>query len=186
MLWLKNLFCLLIILKWNINFYYSVLSRFFINLKGDQINELNSNLNTLKSNDSSLFGELQAKTEQFVAQLANANSEIAQLKIERDELISQRKQFEFVLEEKTRESAQLKSEVQMHVQHLAAQSQALEKLQEDLKLAGEEKQQRERTVSEQQSATDQAAELETLKAQYNELYVYVEKKNEVCMIYLNI
>lgn len=143
-------------------------------LKGDQINELNLNLNTLKSNDSDLFVELKTKTEQFVMQLDKANSEIAELKEERERAREHQKQFEFVLEEKTREASSLKADVQMHVQHIAAQSQAIEKLQEDLKQQQQEQQQQ---PNEQLQQTSE--ELNGLKARYNELYSYLEKKNEV-------
>ena len=85
---------------------------------GDQINELNMNLNSLKSADLSLFAELQQKTQQFLGELDSCNQQIAQLKDEREKLIEQRKQFEFVLEEKIREIAQLKADVQKQLQHI--------------------------------------------------------------------
>jgi hypothetical protein len=50
----------------------------------------------------------------------------------------QRKQFEFVLDEKTRESSQLKADIQKHLQHIGAQSKAIDKLQEELKACEEQ------------------------------------------------
>ena len=87
-------------------------------LLGDQINELNMSLNGLKSADASLFSELQQKTQQFLAELDSCNQQIALLKSDKDALIEQRKQFEFVLDEKARELAQYKADVQKHLQHI--------------------------------------------------------------------
>lgn len=146
-----------------------------IKLLGDQINDLNANINTLKSADSTLFTELQAKTEQFLAQLGNANNEIAALKIEKEKLTEQRQQFEFVLDEKTREASQLKSDIQKHLQHIAAQGQALEKLQLDLKQSqtnNEENENPSKLETVQQ-------EFMALQAQYTGLYGYIESKNQV-------
>ena len=95
---------------------------------------MNTNINGLKSNDSVLFDELKRKTEEFMKQLDLSESEIAALKHEKEQLLEQRKQFEFVLDEKTRESSQLKNDIQKHLQHIGAQSKAIEKLQEELKL----------------------------------------------------
>lgn len=147
--------------------------------KGDQINDLNLNLNTLKSNDSDLFVELKTKTEQFVMQLDKANSEIAELREERERMREHQKQFEFVLEEKTREASSLKADVQMHVQHIAAQSQAIEKLQEDLKQQQQQQEQPQPSEQQLQQLQQTSEELNGLKARYNELYSYLEKKNEV-------
>lgn len=132
-------------------------------------------MNTLKSDDSALFIELQSKTEQFVVQLDKANSEIATLKQERNQLNEQKNQFEFVLEEKTREISTLKADLQTNVQHIAAQGKAIEKLQDDLK---------HKAQSESQSDPDND-ELGELKTRYNELYSYLEKKNEVLYHQLN-
>lgn len=114
-------------------------------------------------------------------QLDKANSEIAELKEERERMREHQKQFEFVLEEKTREASSLKADVQMHVQHIAAQAQAIDKLQEDLKQQQQQQQQEQQQPSEQQLQQLQqtSEELNGLKARYNELYSYLEKKNEV-------
>lgn len=139
------------------------------NFLGNQINDLNLNLNTLRSNDSALFVELETKAEQFFQQLDKANFEIANLKEEREQLIERQKQFEFILDEKTREASFLKTEVQKHIQHISAQGQAIEKLQDDLK-------QNKKNESNNEAEKE---ELNELKVRYNELYSYVEKKNEV-------
>lgn len=153
-----------------------------ITLLGAQINELNDSLNKLKSNDSALFNELKLKTEQFLVELNTANQEIASLKSEKDTLIEQRKQFEFVLDEKTKETSQLKSEVQKNIQHLAAQSQAMKKLQEDLKNSEHEKIEQECQTEQMESHSD---ELSLLKHQYNQIYAYLEQKNQESLSYYN-
>ena len=51
-----------------------------IKLLGEQINELNDNVNSLKRADAGLFAELQAKTERFVSELDAANREIVVLR----------------------------------------------------------------------------------------------------------
>jgi DNA repair exonuclease SbcCD ATPase subunit len=123
---------------------------------GEQMKDLNSSVNNLKSNDSSFLAELQQKTEQFLFQIDAANTEIAALKAQNDEHAEKQRQFEFVLEEKTRETSQLKVEAQQNIQHLSAQSKAMEKLQHDLK----ELEQRDVNVD----------EMDQLKQQYDQVY----------------
>jgi chromosome segregation ATPase len=60
-----------------------------IKLLGDQISDLNANINGLKSNDENLFGELKQKTEEFVKQLDMAEEQIGVLKKEKETLIEQ-------------------------------------------------------------------------------------------------
>ncbi|CAF0712604.1 unnamed protein product [Brachionus calyciflorus] len=135
-----------------------------INLLGQQINDLNTSINQLKSNDSNLFNELKAKTEQFLAQIDSANQEIFQLRGEKEK-------FEFCLEEKSREISQLKLDLEKNVQHISAQSKAIEKLQSDLKQESSEKNEHE--------------ELLLLKNQYNQIYSYLEQKNQESLSYYN-
>lgn len=152
-----------------------------INLLGEQINELNTNINAIKSNDSALFNELQQKTEQFLSQIDTANQEIASLRSENEALAEQRKQFEFVLDEKTREISRLRLDLEQHVQHIGAQSKALEKLQSDLKQTGKETTEN----AAQPEQNDQDDELSMLKVQYNQMYAYLEQKNHESLSYYN-
>ncbi len=84
-----------------------------INEKMNEITLLNKQVN-----------DLQDANAQFSADLNNSNLKISNLQTDIDRLNEQRKQFEFVLEEKSRESSQLKSDVQKHLQHIGAQSKA--------------------------------------------------------------
>jgi chromosome segregation ATPase len=138
---------------------------------GEQMNDLNTSIANLKSNDSSFLAELQQKTEQFLFQLDAANTEIASLKNQNSEYAEQQRQFEFVLEEKTRETSQLKIEAQQNIQHLSAQSKAMEKLQQDLK--------------EQEKRETKNDELDLLKQQYDQVYTYLEQKNQESLNYYN-
>lgn len=106
----------------------------------DQMKDLNSSVNNLKSNDASFLAELQQKTEQFLFEIDAANKEISALKAHNEKFIDKEKQAEnnarqlqSLLEEKTREASQLKTEAQKNVQHISAQAKAIEKLQEDLR-----------------------------------------------------
>ena len=138
---------------------------------GQQMKDLNMSIENLKSNDSSFLAELQQKTEQFLFQLNAANSEIATLKAQNSEYAEQQKQFEFVLEEKTREASQLKIEAQQNIQHLSAQSKAMEKLHQDLK-----------ELEKKETKSD---ELNLLKQQYDQVYTYLEQKNQESLNYYN-
>ena len=138
---------------------------------GEQMNDLNTSIANLKSNDSSFLAELQQKTEQFLFQLDAANTELASLRSQNTEYVEQQRQFEFVLEEKTRETSQLKIEAQQNIQHLSAQSKAMEKLQQDLK--------------EQEKRETKNDELDLLKQQYDQVYTYLEQKNQESLNYYN-
>ncbi len=96
-----------------------------VNLLGEQISELNQNINDLKSNDSSLFNELKQSTERFVQQLDDANHELADLRAQNEalkqnnahgaELESLREQYNQVysyLEQKNLESLNYYNEIQ--------------------------------------------------------------------------
>lgn len=156
-----------------------------IKLLGDQINELNHNINSLKSTDSSLFAELQNKTEQFVAQIDDANKEIALLKSDKEKLNEQRKQLEFLCEEKVRENSQLKNDIQKHIQHISAQSKAIEKLQADLKELESSSSTKVKSEEEGESKPDQSEELNLMREQYNQIYTYLEQKNQESLSYYN-
>ncbi len=152
-----------------------------INLLGEQISDLNENLKQLKANDGKLFNELKQKTEQFLAEIDSSNTQNNQLKVENEKLVEQRKQFEFLIEEKVRENAQLKLDVQTHLQHISAQAKAIQKLQEDLKFI-------ETSRDDHQSATKKDSESEELalvKDKYNQIYSYLEQKNEESLSYYN-
>jgi chromosome segregation ATPase len=161
-----------------------------IKLLGDQINELNHNINSLKSTDSSLFAELQNKTEQFVTQIDDANKEIALLKSDKEKLNEQRKQLEFLCEEKVRENSQLKNDIQTHIQHISAQSKAIEKLQADLKELESSSSSSSSTKvksdeEEENNKPDQSEELNLMREQYNQVYTYLEQKNQESLSYYN-
>lgn len=153
-----------------------------INLLGEQISDLNENLKQLKTNDAKLFNELKQKTEQFLTEIDTSNTQINQLKLDNERLVEQREQFEFLIEEKVRENSQLKLDVQTHLQHISAQSKAIQKLQEDLKAM--------KTSRDEQSTnrTDLAAqsdELALVKEKYNQIYGYLEQKNLESLSYYN-
>lgn len=156
-----------------------------IKLLGDQINDLNTNVNSLKSTDSSLFNELKQKTEEFMKRLDVASDEIASLKSENERLVEQRKQFEFVLDEKGRESYQLKNDIQKHLQHISAQSRAIEKLQEELKVFTDREANKEPLEKDTSNLLSLEEEFNQLKQQYNQIYSYLEQKQAESLSYYN-
>ena len=153
-----------------------------INSLCDQVSLLNENINSIKSNDSTLIAELEQKTQQFLVQLESANTQVNQLKSELEHSNEQRKQFEFVLDEKSRESSQLKLDVKKHLQHIEAQSKALEKLQLELK---QSETTQTATNEEAKSSKEQLDELNFFKQQYNQIYGYLEQKNVESLNYYN-
>jgi len=134
-----------------------------IKLLKDEITDLNMNIACLKSNDLSLTNQLKI-----------SNQKISQLDTEKEQLIEQKKQFEFMLEEKNRESSQLKNDVQKHLQHIGAQSKALEKLQAELKL-----------MLAKHENDEETEEVAFLKQQYNQIYSCLEHKNQESLSYYN-
>ncbi len=109
---------------------------------GQQINELNMSINEFRANDSTLFAELEKKTEEFVAKLND-------LKEENSKLIVQK--------------ASLEERVNMVNSNQAAA--------EDLKASSNESQ--------------LAEELALLKQQYNQIYTFLEQKNQESLSYYN-
>ena len=153
-----------------------------INSLCDQVSLLNENINSINTNDSTLIAELEQKTQQFLVKLESANTQVNQLKSELEHSNEQRKQFEFVLEEKSRESSQLKLDVKKHLQHIEAQSKALEKLQLELK---QSETTQTGTNEEAKSSKEQLDELNFFKQQYNQIYGYLEQKNVESLNYYN-
>jgi len=92
-----------------------------------QIFEVNENVDRLRQKNLSLSVELQNRCEELDTIKNQNEAEISKLRLEVDVANGQRKQFEFVLEEKSREISKLKNEIQAHLQHIEMQSKALEK-----------------------------------------------------------
>jgi len=74
--------------------------------------------------------------------------------------------------------------VQTHLQHISAQSKAIQKLQEDLKCIESSRDDQQTTAS-KASDSDQNEELALVKQEYNQIYSYLEQKNEESLRYYN-
>ena len=82
----------------------------------EQISELNSNINTFKSNDSTLISELERNSNELLSKLQACNTELAESRLQSGQLRGEKFNLEKVI---------------------AAQTQAMDKMQSDLRSSGE-------------------------------------------------